>query len=186
MTTIKINSQDIDYIFTNDDWKDYVIDDFDKKIVIHGNNHFDSIDCASWYEKTLDVMKDIDLNFEEDDIYDLYKNDYTIEQWQQLLDIYKHCRYYDDDETILKALEVIYPERHFESGTIKGSSQGDWNTVLYDSDKFDDISRLEDFYWGNVSEIYVMNDNDEIEVTAIVTNSDIWDAERNKLREKRG
>ena len=87
MTTIKINSQDIYYIFTNDEWKDYVIDDFDEKIVIHGNNHFDSTDCASWYEKALDVMKDIDQNFEDDDIYDLYKNDYTIEQWQRLLDI---------------------------------------------------------------------------------------------------
>ena len=96
--------------------------------------------------------------------------------------IYKHCRYYDDDETILKVLEVIYPERHFKSGTIKGNSQGDWNDVLYDSDKFDDISRLEDFYWGNVSEIYVMNDNDEIELSAIVTNSDLWDAERNDLK----
>lgn len=78
---------------THDMWKDYVCENFDDNVVICGNKDFLSVQEASWWVKTIDLINDIDC-------------DYTKEDKQQFLSDYEDD--YEYNESTLKKIWDIY------------------------------------------------------------------------------
>ena len=180
MREVRIDTQDCSWIYDTDEWKYYCGvcgEDFDEIFVIHGNRDYDGVEKASWYEKARNLMHDFDESYGDDDFRDYYKNEYNDEQWSKLCKIYDDCRVSDSDETIIKVLGVLYPERKFKTGTIRGSAQREWQEVLYDADKCENIGPLGEVYFGEVAEIYA-EDDDGCTCVAIVRDDELWQANR--------
>lgn len=186
MRTIRIDTQGgVDYLYNDDEqWKDFVHEDFNQTFVIHGNHDYKEIEETDWFDTVKNLMKDFDesdLDDEED--AKLLRENYTKysdEQWKSIVEIYQNCKYSDSDDTYLKVLHIIYPNDKWERGTICGYCQSDWNNVLYKANDIKNLDLLEAYYFGMVADIY-----DETEgVSAVVTNDTLWKAQReNTLRE---
>ena len=86
--------------------------------------------------------------------------------------------YYDDEvgydyETLEELKKVT--GKVWEETTLRGYSQGDWNTLYYVDDEVDkeEIETIEDFYMGKVSEFKV-DEGDEYEYRVFVPDDIVW------------
>ena len=147
-----------------DAWKYYVgCEDFDEQVVLYGNRHYRGIEKASWYQKAKEIIDDIT-------IYDEYPEDMSEETKAKIREILD----YSSDDVPVEVLRILYLDDEFKTGTIRGYSQGDWEDYIVKGDV--DVERLEAYYFGNVVDIFV-KDNEE-EYGDVMTCEELWDAER--------
>lgn len=145
-------------------WKDYVgCEDFDEQVVLYGNRDYSGVKEASWYQKAKEIVDDINN-------YDDYPEDMSEENKEKIREILD----YSHDDVPVEVLRILYPDDEFKTGTIRGCSQGDWEHYIVKGDV--DVERLEAYYFGNVVDIFV-KDNEE-EYGDVMTCDELWDAER--------
>ena len=145
-------------------WKDYVgCEDFDEQVVLYGNRDYSGVKEASWYQKAKEIVDDINN-------YDDYPEDMSEENKEKIREILD----YSHDDVPVEVLRILYPDDEFKTGTIRGCSQGDWEHYIVKGDV--DVERLEAYYFGNVVDIFV-KDNEE-EYGGVMTCDELWDAER--------
>lgn len=175
MRKIKIDSQDGCwwlYGKTNS-WKDYCsVDNFDETYVIHGNRDYNTIEEASWYETAKNLLGDMDQS-EREEVERLYP-EYTKEQFAKIYEAYDK-KYRDEDDLYVAILSIIFPQEKFDTATIRGYNQGEWQDVLYKVTEQTNINLLEEIYYGHVSEVFEDNDDG---CTAVVTHDELWKAQR--------
>lgn len=191
MTTVRIDTQEGGiFLYGKDEmWKDYCgVENFDETFVIHGNRDYNVIEEAAWYDDVKYLMCDLD-ELDWNDSEDVastrqYYHDYSDEQWKAICKIYDDCKISDSDDTYVKVLRIIYPNDKWETGTIRGYSQSEWNDVLYKANEVDDLTTLEEYYYGHIAELYTDDDENGCSASALVTHDELWKAEREgKLEE---
>jgi len=165
----------------DEEWRNYVHEDFDETFVIKGNKDYHNIDNAKWYKKTTDLITELCestetfedlLNYKETakelykDNVEWYKENYDIneEQLYKICTILDECRNIDDLETERDVARILYPDKDFIITTIRGYAQGEWNECLYDCKAVDDktIDRLSGFYFGDVVTIRVQEFDEDV------------------------
>lgn len=155
----------------NEEWKTYVCgEDFDEQVVLIGNRDYSGCTEASWYKRTKDILTDIDC-------YDEYPDDVSDEVNAKLKDLYDKCRRTDD--IIVDVLRLLYPKDTFKTGTIRGYCQSDWQDYIVKGDV--DTEALENFYFGKIADVNVDTDGDSY--GDVITHDELWEAERNGLKE---
>lgn len=154
-----------------DDWKDYVgCEDFDEQVVLTGNGRLCGCTEATWYNKTKDILHDIDC-------YDEYPNNVSDEVNAKIKELYDKCRCTED--IIVDVLRLLYPDDTFKEGTINGYCQGDWQEYIVKGDV--DVNLLEAFYFGKIADITVTTNEEEL--VDVITHDELWEAEREDLKE---
>jgi len=85
--------------------------------------------------------------------------------------------YYDDEvgydyETLEELKKVT--GKVWEETTLRGYSQGDWNTLYYvvDDSTIEEIETIENYYMGKVSEFVVEEDSDDYRV--LIPDDIVW------------
>ena len=151
---------------SNQGWKDYCgCKDFGDQVVLTGNRDYLDFTEAEWYQKTKEILDDIDF-------YDEYPNDISDEVNAKLKEMYDKCRCTED--LLLDVIRLLYPDDTFESGTIRGYSQGDWQNYIVKGDVNTDL--LESMFFGKISDITVKTGEEEF--GDIITHDELWRAER--------
>ncbi len=173
---IYINSQDgCDWLYVYDNWKEYCgIEDFDETVVITGNRDYQSHINASWYLKAKEMINDLDCYYDYDEWLGIYKKEFTIEQLQKVNELYMKCNY--TDTIIVPVCRILYPMEDFTETTIRGYTQGEWQTVIYKGNI--DVDMLESVYFGKIAEIYCED------CSTFVTHDELWKWERDGNLEK--
>lgn len=151
-------------------WKDYVVEDFDEKVVLFGNRDYSNICEAEWYETADRILTNIDC-------YDEYPDDVSDEVKEKLKDLYERCRCTED--IILDVIKLLYPEDIFEEGTIRGCVQNEWQKYIIKGNV--DVNILEQFFFGQVADITVTTDEEEF--GDVITSDEFWKAEQGDLKE---
>ena len=89
--------------------------------------------------------------------------------------------YYDDEvgydyETLEELKKVT--GKVWEETTLRGYSQGDWNTLYYVDEEVDkeEIETIENYYMGKVSEFVVDEDGDEYRV--LIPDDIVWNGKK--------
>lgn len=82
------------------------------------------------------------------------------------------CRCIED--ILIDVIRLLYPEDTFETGTIRGYSQGDWQDYIVKGDVDTDL--LEAMYFGKISDITVTTGEEEF--GDVITHDELWRAER--------
>lgn len=155
----------------HEEWKDYVCgESFDEQVVLIGNRDYSGCTEASWYQKVKEILVGIDC-------YDEYPDDVSDEVNVKLKELYDKCRRTDD--IIVNVLRLLYPDDTFKTGTIRGYCQGDWQDYIIKGDV--DTDALEAFYFGKIADVMVDTDGDSY--GDVITHDELWEAERNGLKE---
>ncbi len=177
------------------DWKNEVVafdenKEFDETFVLLGNRWFTEIATATWYDKAKTVLDALDFDYNVGECFADRGFDYlTREQKKALIQLYHRCTRTDDINTIVEALNIIYPEREYETTTIRGYSQSDWQEVIYAKADKELVEKLEAWYFGNITEIGLSESEDneeigEIDVWDTIENDKLWKIQREgKLKE---
>lgn len=169
MTEIKIdNTGDGSWWLYNSNqvWKDYCgCENFEEQVVLTGNRDFTGCMEAEWYQKAKEILNDIDC-------YDEYPTDISDEAKAKLKELYDKCIRTED--ILVDAIRLLYPEETFETGTIRGYSQGDWQDYIIKGDV--DTNLLEAMYFGKISDITVKTEDEEF--GDVITHDELWRAER--------
>ena len=152
-------------------WKDYIgCEDFDEEVVLVGNRDYNNYTEASWYQRVKQILDDIDC-------YDEYPDNVSDEVNAKLKELYDKCRRTDD--IIVDVLKLLYPNDTFNTGTIRGYCQGDWQEYIVKGDA--DTNLLEAFYFGSISDITVDSNDDSF--GDVIAHDELWKAERGNLKE---
>lgn len=113
----------------------------------------------------VDVMDDIDFvpAANRVQLYKLFDRPTCNNRWS----------YYNDDMKVADIMSFLTGDK-WEETTIKGSLQGEWQTVIYNTRYCSDayISELEDVYFGSIVSLGVIED-DSLEVDTY--NVEYWD-----------
>ena len=150
------------WFWSSGDWKDYVCYDFDNNVVVVKNRDTSGIEEAFWWEDAKSITSAIDNSYGEKDRYlDECPSDVSEDKLVYIWDEYSESDI-EDVDVIAGIAEVLYPDLHLETGTIRGSCQGDWAEVVYVKDTVD-VSTLEDWYFGNIYDVDVF----EIDIAAL-------------------
>lgn len=96
----------------------------------------------------------------------------TQEQYKTAKEMYDKCRCIED--ILIDVIRLLYPEDTFETGTIRGYSQGDWQDYIVKGDVDTDL--LEAMYFGKISDITVTTGEEEF--GDVITHDELWRAER--------
>lgn len=148
-------------------WKDYCgCENFDEEVVLIGNRNLNGCSDAEWYQKAKTVLDDIDY-------YDDYPEDLSDETNAKLKRLYERCRCTDD--ILVDVIRLLYPDDRFETGTIRGYGQSDWQNYIVKGNI--NIYLLEEMYFGKISDVTVTKDDEEF--GDIITHDELWEAERN-------
>ena len=150
-----------DFYWSDDEWKDFVCQDFDENVVLLGNRDYSEHAEASWWKDAEEIAEQFDYC---EEVGDFIANlgEYSPDKLREIWDLYQTGKYYTDDtEFLIKIAEIIYPGIHLETGTIRGSMQGDWQDYVCVADEVD-TNLLEDWYFGNVYDaaLYEVNTED--------------------------
>ena len=182
MTTITIDTtgNGTYWLYSSDDWKDYVCENFDENVVLTGNRNFTEVKEASWYKDVADLAYEFDQYYDIDadvinEIADMYK-EYTPAQIENFASLYNNARSTDDVDFIANAAMVLHPELHLDTATLRGYSQGGWQEAIYVTDNVDPDT-LETFYFGKIADVFV-EDSDGDSYGDIITDDELWDLER--------
>lgn len=180
MTEIRINNVDgVDWIYGgSEDWKMYVCDNFDEKIVVYGNYEYTNVIEATWWIDAKEIIDDLDYNGtdinEIEDVANYYG--FTREIVEKIIKEYNECRYSNDIDFIVKVANILYPKKKIEVGRLNGYMR-EWQYFAYASADFenDPTNLLEAYYFGKISEISISKDDDTY--YDIITHDDLWDME---------
>lgn len=151
---------------SNDPWKDYVHEDFDEYVVLYGNRSYNGCKEASWYERAMEILNDID-NWDE------YPDNLSDETNAKLKKLYDGCRNIND--IVVDVIQLLYPDDKFKCGTLRGYSQGDWEYYIVKGDV--DTELLEALYFNKISDVTVIDG--DYNIGGFITDDDLWEAERN-------
>ena len=196
---------ELDYLYGDRaEWKDYVHENFDETFVLFGNSMFHDTKEATWYGLMDELLTDLDGYYTEEDIEKLihpkteedkqFFSDFRgcIREWgednfRNVLSKYQsdeknHVSYRNDEERIQVYLNQAYPEREYKIATIRGNVQSEWKDVLYDSKAVseEEIECLSDYYWGNLAELYIEDEDHNLLWTSTVSLDKLWNAEAHK------
>lgn len=150
----------------NQEWKNYCgCENFEEQIVLTGNIDFTGYIGVEWYQKAKEILNDIDC-------YDEYPSDVSDETNVKLKEMYDKCRCTED--ILVDVIKLLYPKDAFETGTIRGYNQGDWQNYIIKGDV--DIDLLEAMYFEKISNITVKTEDEEF--GDIITHDELWRAER--------
>lgn len=175
MYTITIeDGSSLDWLYTNDEWKDYVCEDFDENVVLTSNDRYiSSLEKASWWieaKNLIDEMENIIYygdSFTNDNIeefVDLFKREVDEDTLRKCAKEYIDCKYSDDPEFVMLIAKLLHPELNLEFSELYGYSQGDWVDAIYNSTNVNkDV--LEAYVMGKLTEIHIESDGGE----------DFWD-----------
>lgn len=175
MYTITIeDGSSLDWLYTNDEWKDYVCEDFDENVVLIGNERYiSSLEKASWWieaKNLIDEMENIIYygdSFTNDNIeefVDLFKREVDEDTLRKCAKEYIDCKYSDDPEFVMLIAKLLHPELNLEFSELYGYSQSDWVDAIYNSANVNkDV--LEAYVMGKLTEIHIESDSGE----------DFWD-----------
>lgn len=189
--TIDTESDNWELYQSDNMWMDYAFGaEMPQYVVIKGNRDYKALDEAEWWQKADGVASDFANYGEEAMRY--YRDELTRKQRKKLVEIYKGCwslisnpnaKYcIDDDRSIFEIAKVLYPNKEFGSGCIKGCYQGNWQDIYYikkdDDAQISDktLTTIEEFYFGEVSAIHV--EDGEADFWDYINNSRLWDMER--------
>lgn len=150
-----------DFYWSSDEWKDFVCQDFDENVILLGNRDYRELAEASWWKDAEEIAEQFDYCAEVGDFI-ANLGEYSPDKLREIWDLYQTGKYYTDDtEFLIKIAEIIYPGIHLETGTIRGSMQGEWQDYVCVADEVD-TNLLEDWYFGNVYDaaLYEVNTED--------------------------
>jgi len=170
----------VSWIYFGDSWKEYVAEDFDEKVVMFGNDRERTIENADWWITTKSLIED--LEYHDGDIEDL-DGCYSEEQLKKAKELYDNCTYSDDIDFIIKMVKVLYPDMELERTEIRGYCQGDWQDVVYVKDSVD-INTLQAYYFGMLTDIRVVVNENEDDFGDVITDDELWEMERGDLKEE--
>ena len=161
-----------DWLYGKDKlWKNYVHEDFDEHVVLYGNRSYNGCTAASWYERAMEILNDID-NWDE------YPEDLPEEINAKLKELYDGCRNIND--IVVDVIRLLYPNDEFECGILRGYCQGDWEYYIVKGDV--DTELLEALYFNKISDVTVIDGDDNI--GGFITDDALWEAKReDKLKE---
>lgn len=148
----------------SEEWKIYVVENFDEKVVLTGNRHFTGCTEAEWYNETKSIINDFDF-------YDELPDELTEEQKEKIRKLYDECKC--TEEIFIDVLKILYPNKTFKTGTIRGYNQGDWQNYIAEDEI--DIETLENFYFGKIADIYVEMEDEET-FSDVITHDELWKA----------
>ena len=151
-------------------WKDYVVEDFDKKVILFGNRDYKENCEAEWYDTAEIVLKNLDMGVDDSEYF-------NSETYEKIKKLYEECRCIED--IMLDTIRLLNPGESFSSGTIRGYCQGDWQNYIIKGDV--DVNILEQFFFGKVADITVTTDDEEF--GDVITNDELWKAERDGLKD---
>lgn len=169
--------QENDVALTNDEWKEYVCENFDDNCVVTGNRRFKDIREAYWYLLAIDVIKDLGY-YDKEQFMGEYEDAISLRKINAIYDEYMKCDDVDDNDFIASIAEILY-DIELETGTIRGYSQGDWQNVIYVKDSLD-VKTLETYYFGKLTTIKVEEDGNEY--FAYIPDDTLWEWERTDLK----
>lgn len=173
MTTITFESDgEFDFLYHDDEWKNYICDNFDENVVVIKNKTFIAIEEASWWNDAKMLIADLDnYNWDIED-FSQYETKYSEEQLKKVYEAYQKCRYSDDTEFIIKIAQIIKPGLELETGIARGYSQSEWVEIVYvkDSIKIDTFAA---YFFGKLTEIHVVTDDEDY--YDVMTHDEIFD-----------
>ena len=172
------------YLYDTDMWKDYVCENFDDNVIIFGNKDFVPIQEANWWVKTINLIDDIDYNYNKEDEQQFlidFENNYTESTLKKIWNIYwahiKQGGYSDDIDLRMIIAENLF-KIELDDITIRGNSQSDWNNAIYIKGCLDP-NILADYYFGNLIVIDIYADEDIIGTDIIPYSQIDYTVERN-------
>lgn len=181
MTTITIeeHGNGLDYLYTNDEWKNYVCENFDEKVVLLKNRDCKEDGDADWWVKAKDIANDLD-QLDENEFIEVYRDNYAEDTIIQMIKAYKRTDYSDKPEFLMEIAKLCKPSLELEMTTIRGYVPSEWREVVYIKDAIN-IELLETYYFGKLTEIHVENeDNDywdtvtDDELYEMLNNGDVY------------
>lgn len=150
----------------NQEWKNYCgCENFEEQVVLTGNIDFIGCTEAEWYQKAKEVLNDIDC-------YDEYPSDVSDETNAKLKKMYDKCRCTED--ILVDVIKLLYPKDIFETGTIRGYCQRDWQNYIIKGDVNTDL--LEAMHFGKIADITITTEDEEF--GDVITHDEMWRAER--------
>lgn len=156
--TINHDNADLSFLYNNDEWKNYICDDFDEKVVCLRNREYSSIEEASWWINAKQIIENLDCGYCLDDFIAEYIGDYSEEQLEKIYKEYQKCRYSDDTDFIISVCQIINPSLELETAIAKGYVQSEWIEIVYIKDSID-VSTFEAYFFGQLTEIHIQSDN---------------------------
>ena len=152
-------------------WKDCVgCYDFDEQVVLSGNRDYNEYTEATWYQRAKEILTDIDC-------YNEYPKDMPDEVKAKLKELYDNCRCIED--IIVDVLRLLYPNDIFETGTIRGYVQREWQEYIVKGNVDTDL--LEAFYFCKIADVQIENEEDSY--SDAITHDELWKAKREGLKE---
>ena len=106
--------------------------------------------------------------------------DISVDVARKVFELYTSSDFYlKDGDTLVELLNVLYPDRNFESSTLHGKSQSDWNDIVYDANTMnrEALNEIEDYYMGNVRTLFY-EDSDGEESNTSIGYSELFDITR--------
>lgn len=158
------------YLYDKSDaWKDEVgCENFDEQVVLMDNNDLRECKEASWVKKAQEVLEAIDGTTGYVPLKELSR-----EANKALQYVYESCRSLTSADTYKKVLQILYPKESFQTGTIRGYMQSEWQDYIVKGNV--DIARLESLYFGQVADITVSTADEQY--SDVLTNDELWSAE---------
>lgn len=156
--TINHDNADLGFLYNNDEWKNYICDDFDEKVVCLRNREYSSIEEASWWINAKQIIEDLDCGYCLDDFISEYIGEYSEEQLEKIYKEYQKCSYSDDTDFIMLVCQIINPSLELETAIAKGYVQSEWIEIVYIKDSIN-VSTFEAYFFGQLTEIHIQSDD---------------------------
>ena len=169
-----------------EEWKNYVCADFDEKIVVYGNRDYNEIAETDWWKKAREIIDYLDCEGTMF-IMDMLRHfSYNMETIAKVIKAYDNCIYSDDIGFVVEVAKML-TGRKLVTKQICGYAQREWQYIAYDKDEFDNdpTDSVEAFYFGKIADVTVIPDgNDDESYGDILTDDELWEMERDGLKEE--
>lgn len=167
-----------DYIFKDDYYAE--------KIAIFGNPYFNSYKKASWLETAESMIDDMEY-YEKSDFINFYKDNFSVEILKKVYTFFENSKTNPDNiDFIFVFLKLLYPDKKFSYGNLRGYCQSDWNEYILCNGEDLDIHEISDFYFGNVTEVKIEKFDENGELLDLyydyIADSVFWNMERKDLK----
>jgi len=157
--TINHDNADLGFLYNNDEWKNYICDDFDEKVVCLRNREYSSIEEASWWVKAKQIIEDLDYNdYSLSDFISAYSDEYSKNQLRTIYEEYQKCYCSDDVDFIISVCETIIPGLELDTTVARGYTQSEWIEIVYVKDSIN-IPTFEAYFFGQLTEIHIQSDD---------------------------
>lgn len=172
MYTIKVVPCTDSWYWDSDEWKDFVCEDFDQNVVIVGNRENAGVEEAEWWRDADRVSSELDYANDYEDFLYALEDEFPSNTLQAIWDLYLNDNMVND-EFRFEVAKILHPELQLESGTIRGSVQREWAYVYYVEGSVD-LDVLADWYFGNVLDVELYDENGEYQECTTLPDSTIF------------